>query len=125
MNPSRDVIVLGAGIVGLCSALSLQRDGHRVTVIDRLPPGEGTSYGNAGLIQVDAVLPIAMPGILRKVPRMLTDPEGPLVIRWRYLVRLAPWLIRFVAAARPGQVQSISIALAALLEELGSGAFAA
>ena len=116
MSPSRDVIVLGAGIVGLCSALSLQRDGHRVTVIDRLPAGEGTSYGNAGLIQVDAVLPIAMPGILRKVPRMLTDPEGPLVIRWRYLVRLAPWLIRFVAAARPGQVESISLALAALLE---------
>ena len=116
MGPPRDVIVLGAGIVGLCSALSLQRDGHRVTLIDRLPPGEGTSYGNAGLIQVDAVLPIAMPGILRKVPRMLTDPEGPLVIRWRYLVRLAPWLLRFVAAARPGRVESISRALAALLE---------
>ena len=116
MSQPRDVVVLGAGIIGLCSVLSLQRDGHRVTLIDRLPPGEGTSYGNAGLIQVDAVLPIAMPGILRKVPQMLTDPEGPLVIRWRYLVRLAPWLLRFVAAARPGRVESISIALAALLE---------
>ena len=116
MSPSRDVIVLGAGIVGLCSALSLQRDGHQVTVIDRLPPGEGTSYGNAGLIQVDGVLPIAMPGILRQVPRMLTDPEGPLVIRWRYLFSLAPWLLRFVAAARPGRVETISHALAALLE---------
>ncbi len=120
MSQPRDVVVLGAGIIGLCSALSLQRDGHRVTLIDRLPPGEGTSYGNAGLIQVDAVLPIAMPGILRKVPQMLTDPEGPLVIRWRYLVRLAPWLLRFVAAARPGRVESISTALAALLEHAHS-----
>ena len=115
MSPPRDVIVLGSGIVGLCSALCLQRDGHRVTLIDRLPPGEGTSYGNAGLIQVDAVLPIATPGILRQVPRMLTDPEGPLVVRWRYLPRLAPWLLRFVAASRPGRVESISVALAALL----------
>ena len=116
MNPPRDVVVLGAGIVGLCSALCLQRDGHRVTLIDRLGPGEGTSYGNAGLIQVDAVLPIATPGILWQVPGMLTDPEGPLVIRWRYLLRLAPWLLRFVAASSPRRVEAISAALAALLE---------
>ena len=116
MSPSRHVTVLGSGIVGLCSALYLQRDGHRVTLIDRLPPGEGTSFGNAGMIQVDAVVPIATPGILRKVPAMLADPEGPLVIRWRYLPRLAPWLLRFVAASRPGRVEAISAALAALLE---------
>ncbi len=116
MTPPRDVIVLGAGIVGLCSALYLQRDGHRVTVIDRLPPGEGTSYGNAGLIQVDANLPIATPGILWQVPKMLTDPEGPLVIRWRYLLRLAPWLIRFVAASQPEKLDAIASALAALLD---------
>ena len=115
MSEPRHVIVLGAGIVGLSAALSLQRDGHRVTLIDRMPPGEGTSFGNAGLIQVDAVLPIAMPGILRKVPGMLMDPEGPLVIRWRYLARLAPWLLRFVAASRPDRVETISRALAALL----------
>ena len=57
--------VIGAGIVGMCCALYLQRDGNRVTVIDRLAPGEGTSSGNAGMIQVDACVPIATPGILR------------------------------------------------------------
>ncbi len=111
----RDVTIIGAGIIGLASALALQRDGHRVRLIDRLPPGEGTSYGNAGMIQVDACVPIATPGILHQVPAMLLDAEGPLVIRWRYLARLAPWLIRFVAASRPGRVEEISFALAALL----------
>ena len=116
MGEPRDVTIVGAGIIGLASALALQRDGHRVKVIDRLPPGEGTSYGNAGMIQVDACVPIATPGVLRQVPSMLLDQEGPLVIRWRYLARLAPWLLRFVAASRPGRVEAISFALAALLD---------
>ena len=116
MGEPRDVTIVGAGIIGLASALALQRDGHRVKVIDRLPPGEGTSYGNAGMIQVDACVPIATPGVLRQLPSMLLDPEGPLVIRWRYLARLAPWLLRFVAASRPGRVEAISFALAALLD---------
>ncbi len=116
MAEPRDVTIIGAGIIGLASALALQRDGHRVKLIDRLPPGEGTSYGNAGMIQVDACVPIATPGILRQVPSMLLDPEGPLVIRWRYLARLAPWLLRFIAASRPGRVEEISFALASLLD---------
>lgn len=111
-----DVTVVGAGVIGLASALSLLRDGHKVTVLDRLPPGEGASSGNAGMIQVDSCVPIATPGVLRQVPAMLLDPEGPLVIRWRYLVRLAPWLARFAAASAPGRVEEISVALAALLD---------
>ena len=113
--------VLGAGIVGMCCALHLQRDGHLVTVIDRLPPGEGTSSGNAGLIQVDSCVPIASPGILRDVPKMLLDPRGPLVIRWRYLLPLLPWLVRFVAAARPARVEAISMALADILSHALAG----
>jgi D-amino-acid dehydrogenase len=100
----------------LCCAVSLLRDGHRVTLVDRLEPGTGTSSGNAGLIQIDAVVPIATPGILWKVPRMVLDPTGPLVVRWRYLHRIAPWLARFVMAARPDSVERISIALATLLD---------
>ena len=112
----RNITVLGAGIVGLCCAVSLQRDGHSVTLIDRLDPGTGTSFGNAGLIQIDAVVPIATPGILRAVPKMLLDPKGPLVVRWRYLHRIAPWLVAFVRAAHPNSVERISIALASLLD---------
>jgi D-amino-acid dehydrogenase len=73
----RHFTVLGAGTIGVCTALYLLRDGHRVTLIDRLPPGKGCSFGNGGLIQTGACVPIATPGVLRQVPRMLLDPNGP------------------------------------------------
>ena len=104
--------VLGAGVVGLCCAVSLQRKGHQVVLVERLDPGMGTAFGNGGLIQIDAVVPIATPGILRSVPSMLLDPKGPLVVRWRYLHKIAPWLLKFVLAARPDRVERLSTALA-------------
>ncbi len=107
----RHFAVVGAGIVGICCALQLQRDGHRVTVVDYQGPGEGTSRGNAAVIAGGACEPVAMPGILGRVPGMLTDPLGPLAIRWSYLPRLAPWLLRFIAASRPDRVEDISKAL--------------
>jgi D-amino-acid dehydrogenase len=108
---ARHFAVIGAGIVGICCALQLQRDGHRVTVVDYRGPGEATSRGNAAVIAGGACEPIAMPGILGRVPGMLTDPLGPLAIRWSYLPRLAPWLLRFIAASRPDRVEDISKAL--------------
>jgi D-amino-acid dehydrogenase len=107
----RHFAVVGAGIVGVCCALQLQRDGHRVTLVDYRGPGEGTSRGNAAVIAGGACEPIAMPGIVRRVPGMLADPLGPLAIRWSYLPRLAPWLVRFIAASRPDRVEHISKAL--------------
>lgn len=76
-----EVLVLGAGMVGVASALELQRRGHAVTLIDRRPPGQETSYGNAGLIQTEAVEPYAMPLALRDLARiaMGRSPE----VRWR------------------------------------------
>ena len=72
----RHVAVIGAGIVGVATALYLQRDGHRVTLIDRLGPGEGTSKGNAAVIAVESCVPVATPGIVKRVPGMLLDPLG-------------------------------------------------
>ena len=115
MPPQLHYTVLGAGTVGVCCALYLQRDGHRVTLVDRASPGNGCSYGNAGVIQIGACVPIATPGVLRAVPRMLLDPEGPLVIRWQYLPRLAPYLLRFIASARPARVEAIARTLASVL----------
>src|SRR5579875_1427114 len=114
-SPPRAVSVVGAGIVGMCCALFLQRDGHQVTIIDPREPGAGASFGNAGIIATCQVWPIAMPGVLRRIPLMLLDPEGPVVLRWRYLPRIAPWLIRLIAAARPQRVERPAAALAALL----------
>lgn len=114
-NTPRHVAVIGAGIVGVCAALYLQRDGHRVTLIDRQGPGEGASKGNAAVIAAESCVPVATPGILWRVPGMLIDPLSPLAIRWRYLPRLAPWLWEFVKASSPARVEEISIALRPLL----------
>ncbi len=115
-RPSRGhAVVVGAGIVGICCALRLSREGWQVTLLDRGGPGEGTSFGNASVIAPEAVAPISLPGLLRKLPGMLLDPMGPLAIRWQYMPRLTPWLLRFLAAGRLERVEEISKALAALL----------
>ena len=113
-SPGSPVTVIGAGIIGLCCARWLQRDGHDVTVIDPVAPGESCSYGNAGIISKSSVTPLAMPGIIAKVPGWLLDPLGPLAVRWRYLPRAAPWLLRLLAASRRSRVNAIAEALGAL-----------
>src|SRR5690349_1055599 len=101
MAARRRVVVIGAGMVGIAAASWLQREGHDVTVLDPGNPGEGTSFGNAGCFNGSSVVPMSMPGTVKNVPRWLSDPMGPLVIRWSYLPRLAPWLIRFIRAGTP------------------------
>ena len=113
-NP-RHVTIVGAGIVGICSAAWLQRSGHQVTVIDRVDPGFGTSFGNAGSISPSAVLPVATPGMLKKVPGWLLDALGPLTIRWRYLPFMLPWLMRFLHHGQPSEVRRIASAMSALM----------
>jgi D-amino-acid dehydrogenase len=80
-NTPRRAVVIGAGIVGMSTALYLQRDGHRVTVIDPGEPGQQTSYGNACSISMSSVMPTAVPGLLAKVPKMLLDPTGLALLR--------------------------------------------
>jgi len=108
-------VVVGAGIVGICSALQLLREGHEVIVVDRNGPGEATSRGNAGIFAIGHVVPIGTPAILKRVPAMLLDSTSPLTIRPSYIARIAPWLIRLLAASTPRRVEAISHALAAIL----------
>jgi D-amino-acid dehydrogenase len=132
MTDEPDVIVLGAGVVGLSTALYLQRAGRRVEVIDPLGPAGGASFGNAGMISADTAAPIAMPGMLRKVPGWLTDRTGPLVVRPAYFPTAFPWLMQWVRDGRLDRVMAISDALRALhrtafecwQEMLGPGLFA-
>lgn len=109
------VTVLGAGAVGVSVALYLQREGFEVRLVDQDEPGRGCSYGNAGLIQCASVVPVATPGILRQVPRMLLDPDQPLVVRWRHLPSISPYLARFLAEAMPKRVKANSRALASIV----------
>lgn len=108
--------MIGAGVVGACTALMLRRKGYEVTIVDPNPPGEGASFGNAGCFNGSSVVPMAMPGILKNVPGWLLNPMGPLSIRWSYLPNIAPWLIRFMQAGTPRKVADQARALRSLLE---------
>ena len=115
-NDKPPVIVIGAGVVGICTASFLQRQGRRVTVIEAGEVGMGASYGNAGCLNGSSVVPVSMPGVLAKVPGWLLDPDGPLVLRWSYLPQIAPWLFRFVRAGREKKVKKQARALRPLLQ---------
>jgi D-amino-acid dehydrogenase len=100
------VIVIGAGIVGTATARALQRAGHTVTLLDSAEPGRATSYGNAGFIAIDHLLPLARPSTLKRVPQMLMDRTGPLTVHPPSLPWLLPWMARFALAAySPAEVK--------------------
>lgn len=114
------IVVIGAGIIGVCCAIELLRDGHEVTLLDPGPPGgaQAASFGNGGWISPASVVPMSMPGLWRKIPGYLTDPTGPLVIRWTALPRLLPWLVRFVwSGATVSRVEATARVLADLLAD--------
>lgn len=109
--PSVGHAVVGAGIVGICSALSLQERGLAVTLIDPNPPAEAASYGNAGVISTWSCIPQSMPGIWKNVPKWLLDKEGPVALRWSYLPKFLPWMLQFFAAGRADRIDAISDAM--------------
>jgi D-amino-acid dehydrogenase len=111
----RKVTVIGAGIVGMASAVHLQRDGHDVTVVDRVPPGDGCSFGNAGIFATASMIPVSTPGLIWDVPKYLIDPLGPLSLRWSYLPRMIPWLVSFLRNGSPARMARIADALSTLL----------
>ena len=131
-NKARDITVIGAGAIGIVSALMLRRDGHRVTVIDRQPPGEGASFGNAGSLAPSSIVPIALPGTIRQVPKWLRDPLGPLTLSWRQLPKMLPWFLHFSRACDEDRARRAATLLramntpsidgyAGLLAEAGAG----
>ncbi|HKU98208.1 MAG TPA: FAD-dependent oxidoreductase [Vineibacter sp.] len=121
MTANKNVTVIGAGIVGVCCALYLQREGFTVRLIDRAEPGAGASAGNAGNLGIASCVPAALPGVLRKVPRMLFDDTAPLKLRWRHVPQALPWFVRFIAAAQPARVEAIADARNLLLSRLHEG----
>src|SRR5437868_10419551 len=112
---AKRVCVIGAGMVGVCTASWLQRDGHSVFLVEAGEPGRGASFGNAGCLNGSSVTPMSMPGVIRNVPRWLFDPLGPLALRWGYLPALAPWLLRFIRAGTPEKVRAAARALRPLV----------
>jgi D-amino-acid dehydrogenase len=116
MSPKSEVIVVGAGVVGLSAAMALQMRGLSVTVVDREGPAAGASAGNAGALAFTDILPLASPGILWKAPKWLLDPLGPLSVPPAYALKIAPWMWRFWRACSPARVAQSTVAQTALMD---------
>ncbi|MBB3770533.1 D-amino-acid dehydrogenase [Angulomicrobium tetraedrale] len=114
-DAASDIIVIGAGIVGLAAAFHLIGEGRRVRLLERNGVAEGASYGNAGAFAFTDILPLASPGILRKAPTWLLDPLGPLSVPPSYLPRILPWLIRFGRAGLPDRYRHSLLVQARLM----------
>ncbi|MDR6952464.1 D-amino-acid dehydrogenase [Ancylobacter sp. 3268] len=129
---SDEVVIVGAGIVGLAVAFHLQGEGRRVRLVERGSVADGASRGNAGAFAFTDILPLASPGIIGRAPKWLMDPLGPLAIPPSYLPNILPWLIRFWRASLPdrygrslrvqGELMRVaSVAMEAMLREAGLG----
>src|ERR687890_2828258 len=111
-----DIIVLGAGIVGICVALHLQMRARSVVLVDRRGAAEETSFGNAGLIQREGVYPYGFPhdfgALLRYALNNTTDAHYHLSA----LPRIAPFLFQYWMHSRPQRHEAIARLYAPLIE---------
>ncbi|MGB7242282.1 MAG: FAD-dependent oxidoreductase [Sulfitobacter sp.] len=113
---TQTVTIIGAGIVGICCALSLQERGVRVRLIDRGAPGQETSFGNAGVISPWSIVPQAMPGIWKSIPGMLLRPNSSLSVRPSFWPQMIPWGLRFLAKSDAASVRKVSDAMEILCQ---------
>jgi D-amino-acid dehydrogenase len=111
-----DVIILGAGVVGVSAALHLQKRGRSVALIDRRGVAEETSYGNTGIIQREGVVPYTFPrdGVLIAKYACNMLPEAN--VHWRALPKIAPWLFRYWRAGTPERKAATALAIKPLIE---------
>ncbi|AOE84123.1 NAD(P)/FAD-dependent oxidoreductase [Pseudomonas sp. TCU-HL1] len=115
---SQSAIVIGGGIVGVCCALYLQREGYQVTLVDPAAPGDSTAKWSCGQMAVSEVIPLSKPGILKKIPSWLLDQKGPLALRPSALPGILPWFLRFVSCARHSKIVEIAEAMTTLTENV-------
>ncbi|MHC1550556.1 NAD(P)/FAD-dependent oxidoreductase [Phyllobacterium sp. K27] len=112
-----DVIVLGAGIVGVSTALHLQARGRTVTLVDRRGVGEETSYGNAGLIERSSVIPYAFPRHIPTLLRLALNRSSDVRYHWNHLPRIAPWLFQYWRNSSPKQLAALARDMLPLIEQ--------
>lgn len=111
------IIVIGAGICGLSSAIWLRRAGHHVTLLDRDHPGAGASYGNAGLLAGWAMIPVNTPDLPKTALKYLLSPKSPLFLQWSALPSLTPWLWQFLRNATETRLSHMSDGIARIVTD--------
>ena len=95
MHRKTDILIIGGGAVGICSAYYLSKLGKAVTLIEKDDICAGNSYGNAGLIVPSHSVPLAAPGVIAKGIRWMLDAESPFYIKPRFSLELIDWLLKF------------------------------
>lgn len=118
MAKQQKSVVIGGGIVGVCCALYLQKEGHQVWLIDPALPGDSTAKWSCGQMAVSEIIPLSKPGILKRIPGWLMDQTGPLALRPAAVPVMLPWFLRFVANARHSRIDAIARAMATLTREV-------
>jgi len=113
---SRSITVLGAGSVGVGTAIHLQQRGWQVTLIDRAQPASETSFGNAGVINRSSFIPLNNPGLWSALPRLLKNNQPQLRYSWGRVLRDLPWVFNFLRHANHTQTETTAKALHSLCE---------
>ena len=112
----KNIAVVGAGIVGICSAYFLKKSGFNVTLIDREDPGTMTSFGHACSFADYANVPVNYPGLIWDIPKMLLRKDGPLAVDFFYILKNLPWAFSFLQNCKKEKVDEIASSLTNLLK---------
>jgi len=113
----KKIAIVGAGIVGISSGIYLAKRGCDVTLIDKDFQGKPASYGNASWLSSPSITPVLMPGMVKKIPKLLFSKDGPLFLRFPGFLKIIPFLLKYLTYANKNKVEHISKNLAYLLKD--------
>ena len=113
----KNIAVVGAGIVGICTSFFLQKSGYKVTLFDHNQPGSVTSYGHACTFADYSCVPVNSPTLFKELPLLFIKKNSPLSINFRYVLKNLPWAINFLKNCRKDKVEYIASSLSHLLDQ--------
>ena len=103
---SKKILIVGGGIIGICSAYYLSKSGHDVTIIDKYGMNSGASYVNAGYLSPGHIIPLAAPGVIKQGLKWMFNSSSPFYIEPRINVDFFKWLYAFNKSCSENNVKS-------------------